>query len=62
MAPGLRRVWPVMSGGHGRQLDDGIVTQSGHGFQYLVAGALDGPFVVLFEQDGTDQVWIGAEG
>jgi hypothetical protein len=32
-----------MSGGHGRQLDEGIVAQRCHGFQGHVAGALHGP-------------------
>jgi hypothetical protein len=41
VAPSLRRVWPVMSGGHGGQLDEGIVAQRCHGFQGHVAGALD---------------------
>ncbi len=54
MAPGLRRVWPVLSGGHGGQLDEGIVAQWSDGFQGHVAGALNGPFIVLFQQDGPD--------
>ena len=44
-----------MSGGHGGQLDERIVAQRSHGFQRHVAGALDGPFVVLLEEDGTDE-------
>src|ERR1700730_3563148 len=32
-----------MSGGHGGQLDEGIVAQRCHGFQGHVAGALHGP-------------------
>ena len=55
MAPGLRRVWPVLSGGHGGQLDKGIVAQRCHGFQGHVAGALDGPFIVLFQEDSPDE-------
>src|SRR5207245_8179906 len=47
VTPGLRRVWPVMSGGHGGQLDEGIVAQWSDGFQGHVAGPLDGPFIVL---------------
>lgn len=44
-----------MSGCHGRQIDDGIITQGGDGFQGDVACALDRPFIVLLEQDGADQ-------
>jgi hypothetical protein len=55
VAPGLRRVWPVMSGGHGGQLDEGILAQRCHGFQGHVAGALHGPLIVLFKEDGTDE-------
>src|SRR5580700_10945366 len=45
----FRRVWPVMSGGHGGQLDEGIVTQRCHGFQGHVASALDRPLIMLFQ-------------
>src|SRR5437764_14615413 len=48
-------VWPVMSCGQGGQLDEGIVAQRCHGFQGYVAGALHGPLIVLFEEDGTDE-------
>ena len=44
-----------MSGGHGRQLDKGIVAQRCDGFQGHVAGALDGPFIVLFQKDSPDE-------
>ena len=44
-----------LSGRHGRQLDDRIVAQRCHGFQRHIAGALDGPLVVLLEQDGADE-------
>ena len=47
--------WPFMSGGHGRQLDEGIVAQRRDGFQRHVAGTLHGPFVVLLQEDGTDE-------
>src|ERR1700722_5519941 len=53
--PGLRRVWPVMSGGHGGQLDERIVAQRSHGFPGHVAGGVAGPFVVLPGEDGTDE-------
>ena len=49
VAPGLRRIWPVLSGGHGGQLDEGIVAQRSHGFQGHIAGALHGPFIILFQ-------------
>src|SRR5271165_32094 len=49
------RSGPGWSDDHGGQSDDRIIAQGGHGFQGHVAGALDGPFVVLFEQDGADQ-------
>jgi hypothetical protein len=44
-----------MSGGHGGQLDEGIVAQRYHGFQDLVAGALHRAFIMLFQQDGPDE-------
>jgi hypothetical protein len=44
-----------VSGGHGGQLDEGIVAQRCHGFQGHVAGALHGPFIVLFEEDSTNE-------
>ena len=44
-----------MSGSHGGQLDEGIVAQRGDRFQRHVAGALDCPFVVLFEEDSADE-------
>jgi hypothetical protein len=34
--------------------DGGIITQRCDGFQGHVAAALDGPFIVLFEQDRAD--------
>jgi len=43
----------------------GFIAQGGEGFQGHVTGALDGPFVVLFEQNGSDmtrpkvrKVWL----
>jgi hypothetical protein len=33
-----------------KQADEGIIAQRGDGFQRHVSGALDGPFVVLLEQ------------
>jgi len=40
---------------HGRQSDDRIIGDGGDGLKGHVAGALDGPFVVLLEQDRADQ-------
>jgi hypothetical protein len=37
------------------KLTTGIIAQWSDGFQCDVAGALNGPFIVLFEQDGADQ-------
>ncbi len=58
-----RRGWPVWSGGHGGQADERIIAQRRDGFQAHVAGALDGPFIVLFEQDGAneagDRLFVG---
>ena len=45
----------MLSDCHGAQADGGILAQRGDGFQRHIAGTLDGPFVVLLEQDGTDQ-------
>ena len=44
-----------LSGGHGWQPDDEIIAHVSDSFQGHVSAALDGPFVVLFEQDGADQ-------
>ena len=57
----------ALSGCHGRQADGISIAYRGDGFQCHVAGALDGPFVVLFEQDGPDEscdgglVWEDAD-
>jgi hypothetical protein len=50
---------PAWSGGHGGQLDDGIVAQRRDCFQGHVAGPLHRPFVVLLQQDGADQAGDG---
>ena len=47
------------SGCHSRQSDDGSIAQRSDGFQAHVAGALDGPFIVLFQQQGADQAGDG---
>ena len=51
----LAGVGPGGSAGKSREADDGIIAQGSDGFQRHVAGALDGPFIVLFEQDGADE-------
>src|SRR4029434_2481026 len=43
------------SGCHGGQADERILAHWGGGFQCHIARALNGPFVVLFEQDRTDE-------
>jgi hypothetical protein len=53
------RLWPDRSGCHGRQADEGIIADGGDAFQRDVASALDGPFVVLFEQDSADEACDG---
>jgi len=40
---------------HVGQSAAGIIAQGGHGFQGHVAGALDGPFIVLFKEDRSDE-------
>jgi hypothetical protein len=58
---------PDWSDDHGGQSDDRIIAQGRHGFQGHVSGSLNGPFVVLFEQDGSDKpddgvvVWKDAD-
>ena len=47
------------SGCHGRQSDDGSIAQRSDGFQAHVAGALDRPFVILLQQQRTDQAGDG---
>lgn len=47
--------WAAASGGHGGQADVGSVADGADGFQGHVAGALCGPFVGLFEENGADE-------
>ena len=47
--------WPGWSGSQGWHSDDRIIAQWRDAFQRDVAGALDSPFIVLFEQDGADE-------
>jgi hypothetical protein len=46
---------PGWSGGHGWQADDGFIADRRDAFQRDVSGPLDGPFVVLFEQDRANE-------
>ena len=58
-------MWPAWSGCHGGEADDGIIAQECDGFQGHVAGSLNGPFVVLLEQDGAheadDGLFVGED-
>src|SRR5271170_6301264 len=54
-ASSIFRQGPGWSDDHSWQSDDGIIAQGGHGFQRHVTGALDGPFVVLLEEDSPDE-------
>jgi hypothetical protein len=47
------------SAGETRKADDGIVAERCDGLLRHGAGALDGPFVVLLEQDGADEACDG---
>ena len=49
----------ALSGCHGRQADGISIAYRGDGFQCHVAGALDGPFVVLLEEQGADEAHDG---
>lgn len=46
---------PGWSDDHGWRSDEGIIARGRHGFQGHAAGAPDGPFVVLLEQDRPDE-------
>jgi hypothetical protein len=48
-----------LSAGDCREADGGIIAQGRDGFQRHVTGPLDGPLVVLFEQDRADQPGYG---
>jgi len=47
--------WTAVSGCDERQADAEIMAQWGDGFQGHVAGTLNGPFIILFEQQCTNQ-------
>jgi hypothetical protein len=54
-------IWAASSSRHARQAgDSGIIADGGDRFPRHVARALDSPFVVLFEQDGSDEPDDGA--
>jgi hypothetical protein len=55
----FHRHGPDRSAGDCRKADGGIMVQRRDGFQAHVAAALDGPFIVLFEQQGADQAGDG---
>ena len=48
-----------MSDRHCWQDDEGIIAEAGEGFQCYVSGALDGPFLALFHEDGSDEAHDG---
>ena len=54
------RVEPDRSASRDGQTDDGIIADWSNAFQRDVAGTLDGPLVVLFEQDGADEAGNGS--
>jgi hypothetical protein len=51
----VRRQEPGRSAGDRRKADGRIIAQRCDGFQRHVTGALDGPFIVLLEQDRADE-------
>lgn len=55
MASGARRYGRRTQAAYSAGGDGGIIADGGDRFQGHVAGAPDGSFVVLFEQDRTDQ-------
>lgn len=55
MGKGRCRQEPGRSAGDLRKADGWIIAQGRGGFQRHVAVALDGPLIVLFEQDRSDE-------
>ena len=51
---------PGRSGGHCGQPGDGIIAQRRDGFQRHIAGSLNSPLVILFEQDRSDKARMAA--
>jgi hypothetical protein len=47
--------WTAVSGCDSWQTDGGIIAQRSDGFEAHVASALHGPFIILFEQQRTDE-------
>jgi hypothetical protein len=59
----VRRHGPDPSAGDSREADGRIITQRRDGFQCHVTGALDGPLIVLLEQDApTSQTMASSLG
>jgi hypothetical protein len=54
-SPRLPAWCPGRSAGECREADGGIIADWRDSFQRQEAGTLHRPFVVLFEQDGTDE-------
>src|SRR5262245_66561332 len=52
-------VGPDWSGSHGWQTDEGSIADWSDAFQSNVSGALDGPFIIVFEQDSADEAGDG---
>jgi hypothetical protein len=54
----------VMEAGHRVQppRNEGIIADESDGFQYHLAGALRGPFGILFQKDGANQANEGLFG
>ncbi len=57
--PGDFRRGLEWSDDHCGQSDDCTIARGGHCFQGHVSGALDGPFVILFEQDRAHEPDVG---
>jgi len=47
--------WSAISGCHEGQADERIIAQWCDGFQAHVSGRLNGPFIILFQQQGADE-------
>jgi hypothetical protein len=47
--------WTAVSGCDSRQADGGIIAHGCDGFQAHLACAPHGPFIILFEQESTDE-------
>lgn len=54
------QLWSEGSNSEGRQADDGIIADQSDAFQGDVARALEGPLVILLEQDRADETGDGS--